>query len=101
MAGCTAQSCKTTDHSWLLSIYETYPSLSPQLEIWGDITGIEGQSGKEMCQGDKPDTAKLVTPSYIGMNVCGSTRNSGLSIIIMKLSATYTNNTTQSEYTEA
>ena len=60
----------------------------------GDITGIEGQSGKEMCQGGKPDTAKLVTPSYIGMNVCGSTRNSGL----MKLSATYT---TQSEYTEA
>ena len=22
----------------------------------GDITGIEGQSGKNMCQGDKPDT---------------------------------------------
>ena len=62
----------------------------------GDITGIEGQSGKEMCQGGKPDTAKLVTPSYIGMNVYGSAR------MCVTAAATYTDNcynynTTQSE----
>ena len=30
-------------------------------ESWdlGDITGIEGQSGKDMCQGGKPETGKL------------------------------------------
>ena len=36
-----------------------------------DYTGIEGQSGKNMCQGGKPDTGKFHS-SYIGMNVCGS-----------------------------
>ena len=51
----------------------------------GDITGIEGQSGKEMCQGGKPDTAKL-HPSYIGMNVYGSAR------MCVTAAATYTNN---------
>ena len=30
--------------------------------------GIEGQSGKNMCQGGKPDTGKFHS-SYIGMNV--------------------------------
>ena len=30
-----------------------------------------GQSGKNMCQGGKPDTGKFQS-SYIGMNVCGS-----------------------------
>ena len=35
------------------------------------IWGIEGQSGKSMCQGGKPDTGKFHS-SYIGMNVCGS-----------------------------
>ena len=37
----------------------------------GDFTGVEGQSGKIMCQGGKPDTSKLHS-SYIGMNLCGS-----------------------------
>ena len=42
----------------------------------GDITGIEGQSGKNMCQGGKPDTGKFHS-SYIGMNVCGSAYENG------------------------
>ena len=29
----------------------THPSLSPELGIWGEFTGIEGQSGKNMCSG--------------------------------------------------
>ena len=33
-----------------LNMVMTHPSLSPQL---GDITGIEGQGGKDMCQGGK------------------------------------------------
>ena len=40
------------------------------------ITGIEGQSGKNMCQGGKPDTGKFHS-SYIGMNVCGSAYENG------------------------
>ena len=32
----------------------------------GEFTGIEGQSGKNMCQGGKPDTGKFHS-SYIGM----------------------------------
>ena len=36
----------------------------------GEFTGIEGQSGKNMCQGGKPDTGKFHS-SYIGMSVCG------------------------------
>ena len=43
--------------------------------IW-DITGIEGQSSKSMCQGGKPGTGKLHSP-YISMNVCGSTCENG------------------------
>ena len=35
-----------------------------------------GQSGKNMCQGGKPDTGKFHS-SYIGMNVCGSTYENG------------------------
>ena len=45
----------------------------------GDITGIEGQSGKNMCQGGTPDTGKLHS-SYIGMNVCGSVYENGCMI---------------------
>ena len=37
----------------------------------GEVTGIEGQSGKNMCLGGKPDTGKFHS-SYIGMNVWGS-----------------------------
>ena len=37
---------------------------------------VEGQSGKNMCQGGKPDTGKFHS-SYIGMNVCGSTYENG------------------------
>ena len=37
----------------------------------GEFTGIEGQSGKNMCQGGKPDTGKFHS-SYIRMNVCDS-----------------------------
>ena len=33
-------------------------------------------SGKNMCQGGKPDTGKFHS-SYIGMNVCGSTYENG------------------------
>ena len=39
----------------------------------GGFTGIEGQSGKNMCQ---PDTGKFHS-SYIGMNVCGSAYENG------------------------
>ena len=54
----------------------------------GEFTGIVGQSGKNMCQGGKPDTGKFHS-SYIGMNVCGEwvrgrwhvCYGSGLSII--------------------
>ena len=51
--------------------------VSPQLGIWGNLLGlrgrvvsggIEGQSGKNMCQGGKPDTGKFHS-NYIGMNV--------------------------------
>ena len=41
-----------------------------------EFTGIEGQSGKNMCQGGKPDTGKFHS-SYIGMNVCGSAYENG------------------------
>ena len=34
----------------------------------GRFTGIEGQSGKNMCQRGKPDTGRFHS-SYIGMNV--------------------------------
>ena len=37
---------------------------------------FEGQSGKNMCQGSKPDTCKFHS-SYIGMNVCGSAYENG------------------------
>ena len=48
-------------------------TLSPQPGIWGNLLGLwlVGQSGKNMCQGGKPDTGKFQS-SYIGMNVCGS-----------------------------
>ena len=52
----------------------THPSLSPQPGDLGKFTGIEGQSGKNMCQGGKP--GKLHS-SYIGMNVCGSAYENG------------------------
>ena len=39
----------------------------------GEFTGIEGQSGKNMCQGD---TGKFHS-SYISMNVCGSAYENG------------------------
>ena len=39
----------------------------------GELTGIEGQSGKNMCQGGKPDTGRF----HIGMNVCGSAYENG------------------------
>ena len=42
----------------------------------GEFTGIEGQSGKNMCQEGKPDTGKFHS-SYIGMNVCGSACENG------------------------
>ena len=40
------------------------------------LTGIEGQSGKNMCQGGKPDTGKFHS-AYIGMDVCGSVYENG------------------------
>ena len=52
----------------------THPSLSPQPGIWGILLGLRvvricGQSGKNMCQGGKPDTGKSQS-SYIGMWLC-------------------------------
>ena len=43
----------------------THPSLGPQPGILGEFTGIEGQSGKNMCECGKPDTIKFHS-SYIG-----------------------------------
>ena len=40
------------------------------------IEEFEGQSGKNMCQGGKPDTGKFHS-SYIGMNVRGSVYENG------------------------
>ena len=55
----------------------THPSLSPQPGIWGNLLGLRGRSsGKNMCQGGKPDTGKFHS-SYIGMNVCGSAYKNG------------------------
>ena len=34
------------------------PSLSPQLGIWGNVTGFEGHSGVDVCQGSEPDTGE-------------------------------------------
>ena len=42
----------------------------------GGFNGIEGQSGKDMCQGGKPDTGRFHS-SYIGMNVCSSAYENG------------------------
>ena len=42
----------------------------------GDFTVVERQSGKNMCQGGKPDTVKFHS-SYIGMNVCDSAYENG------------------------
>ena len=42
----------------------------------GNITAIEGQSGKNTCLGVKADTGKLHS-FYIGMNVCGSAYENG------------------------
>ena len=39
----------------------------------GEFTGIEGQSGGNVCQGGKPKFHS----SYIGMNVCGSAYENG------------------------
>ena len=43
----------------------------------GDFTGVEGQSGKIMCQGGKPDTGHIGHLMYIRMNVCGSAYENG------------------------
>ena len=51
----------------------THLSLNPQPGNWGILLR---QSGKNMCQGSKPDTGKLHSP-YIGMNVRGSTYENG------------------------
>ena len=44
----------------------THPSLNRGS---GEFTGIEGQGGKNMCQGGKPDTGKFHS-SYIGIYEC-------------------------------
>ena len=46
----------------------------------GEFIGIEGQSGKNMCQGGKPDTGKFHS-SYIAMNVCGSAYENGCVVV--------------------
>ena len=44
----------------------------------GEFTGIEGRSGKNMCQGGKPDTGKFHSSyNIIGMNVCSSAYENG------------------------
>ena len=46
-------------------------------DLW-EFTGIEGQSGKNMCHGGgKPDTGKFHSSYIIGMNVCGSAYENG------------------------
>ena len=45
----------------------------------GEFTGVEGQSGKNMCQGGKPDTGKFHS-SYISMNVCCSAYENGCEV---------------------
>ena len=52
----------------------------------GDFTGIEGQSGKNMCQGG---TVTLTLhgkfhSSYIGMNVCGSAYENGCMVDVLR-----------------
>ena len=43
-------------------LHASYMYVVPPIGDLGDITGIEGQSGKDMCQGGgKPDTGKLYT----------------------------------------
>ena len=62
--------CIHTLHHYVLYHTKLYSVLI------GEFTGIEGQSGKNMCQVGKPDTGKFHS-SYIGMNVCGSAYESG------------------------
>ena len=51
-----------------ICIVMTYPSVSPQLEIWGGVTGFEEHSGLGMCQGSEPDTGEFLF-SFICMKV--------------------------------
>ena len=53
----------------------------------GEFTGIEGQSGKNMCQGGKPDTGKF----HIGMNVCGSAYKNGCVARVLRQRIEYYN----------
>ena len=60
-----------------IKLYDDNSSQSQSsTEDLGAFTGIEGQSGKIMCQGGKPDTGKSPS-SYIGMNVQGSAYENG------------------------
>ena len=43
----------------------THPGLS-------DITGIEWQSGKNMCQGGKPDTGKFTAYACVVDGMCAT-----------------------------
>ena len=55
------------DYVWKIKLYgdDSSQSQSSTGDL-GEFTGIVGQSGKNMCQGGKPDTGKFHS-SYIGM----------------------------------
>ena len=63
--------------AWKIKLYgdDSSQSQSSTGDL-GEFTGIEGQSGKNMYQGGKPDTGKFHS-SYNGMNVCGSAYENG------------------------
>ena len=63
--------------AWKIKLYgnDSSQSQSSAGDL-GEFPGIEGQSGKNMCQGGKPDTGKFHS-SYIGMDVCGSAYENG------------------------
>ena len=83
--------------AWKIKLYghDSSQSQSPAEDL-GDISGIEGQSGKNniiMCQGGKPDTGKLLSSCSMLLRLCEWVRgqwrvcySSGLSIIIIIIS---------------
>ena len=59
--------------AWKIKLYYYSSQSQSSTGDLGDFTGIEGQSGKIMCQGGKSDTGKFHS-SYI---VCGSAYENG------------------------
>ena len=79
----------TLANAYLILVYYTYDCIYYNVSMkTGEFTGIEGQSGKNMCQGGKPDTGKFHS-SYIGMYVCGSAYENGCVVDGMCARAAY------------